>query len=192
MAPNQVIKEFWDNRDNIIRDSREVDKTTRELKKHLSGADRDLRFWAKRVRLPSDRIKELATILTDAFGELVGEVQKLAVDDGREFARDTNSDPLLKSLDPILRDSVGSPFDAEEHKRALAEARRRGVERIPPATWTWAKKVQDLLAITCSGPSLSKKRSDGRRMSYSSLPTTRKTGGVRIRMMNPLVPDRNW
>ncbi len=130
--PNQVIKEFWKNRDNIIRDPREVDKTTRELNKHLASAEKDLRFWAKRVRLPSDRVEGLSGILTAAFGKVVGEVQELAVDDGREFARDTNRDPLMLALDPILRDRVGEPLEHDEYERALVEAQRRGKAQIPP------------------------------------------------------------
>jgi predicted nucleic acid-binding protein len=138
--PNQVVKEFWNNRDNIIKDPREVDKTARELQKHLAAADGDLHHWAKRVRLPNKYVQELAAILSEAFTKVVQQVQQLAVDDGREFARDTNGDPLLASLEPILKNRVGPPFDQSEYQRALTEARRRGKERIPPGYMDMGKE----------------------------------------------------
>ena len=130
--PHQVMKEFWDNRDNVLRDPREVDKTARELAKHAATADRDLRTWAKRVRLPGDRTEDLTDILSQAFEEVVTKVQEIGVDDGREFAHDTNNDPLLMALEPILSGRVGAAFDDDEQIRVVAEARRRGKERLPP------------------------------------------------------------
>lgn len=130
--PNQVIEEFWQNRDNIIADPREVDKTARELRRHLASADRDLRYWAKRVRLPAKDVQELANLLDEAFAKVVAHVQEQAVDDGRQFARETNGDPLIARLEPVLEGRVGRPFGEVDYKSAVAEAQRRGKERIPP------------------------------------------------------------
>jgi predicted nucleic acid-binding protein len=130
--PHQVIKEFWKNRDNVLRDPREVDKTARELAKDAATADRVLRTWAKLVRLPQDRTESLIKTLANSFDETIGKVRELGVDDGREFARDTNNDPLLLALEPILNTRVGAEFDSDEQAPVIAEAQRRGKERIPP------------------------------------------------------------
>ena len=138
--PHQVVKEFWNARDNIITDPMEVDKTASELRKHLAGADRDLRHWAKRVRLPENYSQELVAIISEAFKKVVEQVEQLAVNDGREFAYDTNGDPLIASLEPILKFRVGPPFEPDVYERALKEAQRRGNERIPPGYMDMGKE----------------------------------------------------
>lgn len=130
--PHQVVKEFWSNRDNVLRDPREVDKTARELSKNSATAYRDIRTWAKRVRLPADHSENLTDTLAKAFAEVITRVREIGVDDGREFARDTTNDPLLLALEAIIDGRVGAAFDQDEQTRVIAEARRRSKTRIPP------------------------------------------------------------
>jgi histone H3/H4 len=130
--PHQVVKEFWKNREQILLDPRESDKTSKELESQSINAVRILRTWTRRVRLPTARADELSNVLEEAFTKVIGEVKKLASDDGREFARDTNNDPLLLALAPILAGHVGHPFGKAEYDAAIVEAKRRGKESIPP------------------------------------------------------------
>jgi hypothetical protein len=131
-APHQVLKEFWKNRDSKLRDPRESDATSRDLQSRSIAAVSTLRAWSNRVRLPKAKTDQLSDMLSQAFEAVTAEVEKVAADDGREFAHDTNRDPLLLAIAPIFRGRVGPPFNAKDYAAAAEEARLRIKERRPP------------------------------------------------------------
>ncbi len=149
--PNQVIVEFWRNRETVLQDPRATTATLRELEGQRDKAINTFRSWANRINLPRDRGDELAETLGKAFETVSDGVRGLADNDASDFARDTNKDPVLLKLVPILRGRVGPAFDKASHEQALAEARSR----------LDAKKAQDsrmplrsqisLLGIASSG-----------------------------------------
>lgn len=49
-----------------------------------------------------------------------------------EAARDTHKDPVLRSLESMLRNRVGLPLGDEAHAAAVVEGLRRVAEREPP------------------------------------------------------------
>ena len=131
-VPHQVVKEFWKNRDNKLRDPRETDSISRDLENRSTTAINTLRAWSNRVHLPREAIDELSRTLSNAFQSVIGEVKKQADNDGREFASDTGRDPLLIAMVPILEGRVGPPFTGKDYVEAEKEARSRIVDRRPP------------------------------------------------------------
>lgn len=58
---------------------------------------------------------------------------KDAADDNvTDFAHNTNRDPVLTALEPILEGHVRGPLDKTEHENALQEAKRRAEAKQPP------------------------------------------------------------
>jgi hypothetical protein len=84
------------------------------------------------VGLGKDRILELTDTLSQAFDTVAESVRQLADAEAPDFARDTNKDPVLSKLQPLLRSRVGPPFTRDEHKKALEDAKVRFQERRPP------------------------------------------------------------
>ncbi|MGH3224238.1 MAG: PIN-like domain-containing protein [Streptosporangiaceae bacterium] len=131
-VPNQVILEFWRNRESVLRDPRDTDKTSAELTAQREEAIGIFRAWANRVGLPPLRSDQLISSLNAAFAEVITGVAELADDDASKFARDTSKDPVLAGLEPILDGHVGSRMDQADYELALQEAKKRGEKKQPP------------------------------------------------------------
>jgi predicted nucleic acid-binding protein len=131
-VPHQVVKEFWKNRDSKLRDPRESDAASRDLESRSAEAVNKLRAWSNRVRMPRADVDRLADTLSQAFKTVIDEVKKLGADDGRQFARNTSSDPLLLGLAPLLKGRVGPPLSEKEYGDAVTEALRRIDKELPP------------------------------------------------------------
>jgi hypothetical protein len=131
-VPRQVMEEFWRNREGVLRDPRDTEKTAIELMGQRERAVITFRTWANRVGLPARRGDQLIKVLTGAFDEVISGVGELADRDAGQFARDTNKDPVLASLEPILRGSIGRGMDKADYAAALEEAKKRGAEKRPP------------------------------------------------------------
>jgi hypothetical protein len=56
----------------------------------------------------------------------------MAEDEAHDWARDTVSDPVLRSLDRILAGKIGIPFNEAESNDAQREGERRIEEKLPP------------------------------------------------------------
>lgn len=138
-VPHQVMREFWQNREAVLRDPRATGTTIQELTEQRDRGTRSLQTWANRVGLPEERRAALISILGEAFSAVIAGVEELADDEAIEFARDTNKDAVLSGLDEILRGRVGLPLVADEHRDALSEAKRRGEARLPPGYMDSAK-----------------------------------------------------
>jgi hypothetical protein len=131
-VPHQVLLEFWRNREGVLQDPRDTDKTQDELSKLSNRGQATIREWAKRVRLPEQRADELSETLSKAFSAVIEGVAELATDDGREFARDTGKDPVLAGLAPILQGRCGPALNDQDRAEAVKEAQERGKTRRPP------------------------------------------------------------
>jgi hypothetical protein len=131
-VPRQVMVEFWRNRESVLRDPRDTDKTAKELSAQRDEAVSGFRAWANRVGLALQRTSELAGVLAEAFGKVIDGVSELADDDATDFARNTGKDPVLAGLEPILRGRVGTGLRESAHEKALAEAKRRAEAQQPP------------------------------------------------------------
>jgi PIN like domain len=131
-VPRQVMEEFWRNREGVLRDPRDTEKTATELMGQREKAVITFRRWANRVGLPPQRGNQLIKVLTGAFDEVISGVGELADREASQFARDTNKDPVLASLEPILYGNIGRAMDKADYAAAMEEAKKRGVEKRPP------------------------------------------------------------
>lgn len=138
-VPHQVMREFWQNREMVLRDPRATSATIQELTEQRDRGTRILQAWSNRVGLPEERRGSLITILSEAFSTVIAGVEELVDDEAIEFARDTNKDAVLGGLGEILQGRVGPPLSAEEYRDALLEAKRRGEARRPPGYMDSAK-----------------------------------------------------
>ncbi|MGV9510570.1 PIN-like domain-containing protein [Streptomyces tendae] len=138
--PHQVLSEFWRNRDlPAVRDhhkSKARDACSALDKVSRSTADA-LKRWLKDVHLTNDgeanrRIKDGTDSIGEALAELKQFIQKQAERDALEGTESTNTDPVLKQLEPILHGRIGDPLPEQDHVVAIEEAARRAEEEIPP------------------------------------------------------------
>lgn len=143
-VPHQVLVEFWRNREGALRDPGEAaDAATEELDTQQQLATKSLRTWANRVALEAERLTELQRSLDEAFvlvrQAIAGAVQPEAM----RQALDTNADPVLTMLGPVLTEHIGDPMAPDTRAAAVAEGRRRSDARIPPGYMDAAKSKHD-------------------------------------------------
>ncbi|WP_322751976.1 MULTISPECIES: PIN-like domain-containing protein, partial [unclassified Frankia] len=131
-VPHQVVTEYWRNRESVLRDPRDTDKTIRELKDHREKAVRSFRTWVNRVSLSSDRTTNLLGALNTGFDAVTAGVAEFTDASAADSARNTNADPVILRLREILRNRVGIPLDGKSHAAAVAEGLRRVEMRQPP------------------------------------------------------------
>jgi hypothetical protein len=131
-VPHQVLFEFWQNRESVLRDPRDTAKTVQELTAHRERALAAFRTWANRVSLPAERSRDLLGSLNEAFDAVMSGIDEFADTRAVEAARDTHKDPVLRSLESMLRNRVGLPLGDEAHAAAVVEGLRRVAEREPP------------------------------------------------------------
>jgi PIN like domain len=132
-VPHQVLVEFWKNRESAVRDPRETGENTVEgLEDYSKQAISSLRTWANRVAWPTDLRDELEDGLKESFDSVIENIQRFISEEALGEALDTSKDPVLKRLEPILRNRVGKQFDLEKQSAALQEAQRRIDVELPP------------------------------------------------------------
>lgn len=130
--PHQVLVEFWRNRESVLRDPRDTDKTAREMTEARDRAVATFRAWANRVSLPASRAADLAGALTLGFDAVLEGVDRYSDAAAAEYARDTEMDSVLQRLEVILNGRVGPPLNEHDHGSAIEEALRRIEHREPP------------------------------------------------------------
>ncbi len=131
-VPHQVLVEFWRNRESVLRDPRDVQKTVRDLGELRDRALRAFRTWANRVSLPEEQAARLSQPLSGAFAALTDNVNASDMDEAATFARDTGCDSVLMELEPVLLGRCGLPLSEDEHRAAVQEGLRRVAARLPP------------------------------------------------------------
>lgn len=130
--PHQVVKEFWRNREGVLRDPRDTRKTSSELAKQRQETVRSLRTWFNRVYLPEGEAQEVVSSVNALFDDLEARVDALSVATSTEWARDTAKDDVLRELEPILRGRVGPSLNEPDYGVAVVEGLRRVDQQIPP------------------------------------------------------------
>jgi hypothetical protein len=142
-VPRQVMVEFWRNREKVLQDPRDTEKTIKELTEQRDRTIETLRAWVNRVGLSNERKIHLSGIISQAFEAVTVIVKSAAEDDAANFARNTNHDPVLIALEPILKGRVGGPLSEIEHESALREAKRRAEVKQPPGYKDFGKPGND-------------------------------------------------
>ncbi|MET7970927.1 PIN domain-containing protein [Micromonospora sp. NPDC005305] len=132
-VPHQVLVEFWRNRESALRDLQETgDNTVEALGDHLQQSINVLRTWANRVALSAERRVELQEHLDLAFNTVTEAIKGFVAEEALGQALNTNNDPVIQALEPVLKGRVGSPMTAKARTEAIEEALRRIGAGIPP------------------------------------------------------------
>lgn len=131
--PNQVLEEFWRNRERALADPlRQVQQTDDELGKLGAASVEQLRMWVNRAALSKAEGAAVVSSLNDAFAAartlLKGLIDEVTV----RQARNTHYDAVLSQLEPVLDGSVGSPMSPEVYEKAVKEGNRRADAGEPP------------------------------------------------------------
>lgn len=132
--PNQVMLEFWRRRESAIRDYR---KAADEFNNRVSTAQAEtikaIGTLGNRIGLDAEHKEPLAQPIKKAFEELSSQIAEIMKAGGAsELGRNTNIDPVLTALEPILRGRVGGSLDSDSYQAATAEAKRRKTAKEPP------------------------------------------------------------
>lgn len=132
-VPQQVLVEFWRNRESALRDPQDSAESTAEaLNDQREQAIRVLRTWANRIALAPERFAELQGTLEQAFGALDEAIRGLTDAEEADELRDTNRDTVLATLERVLEGRVGELWDTETRAAKLAEGLKRADAGIPP------------------------------------------------------------
>ena len=132
-VPHQVLVEFWRNRESALRDLEETGENTVEtLKDHCQQSLGALRAWANRIALPAEHLGDLKGQLEQAFTAVTDAISGLVATESLTQSLDTNEDPVLRTLEPVLAGRVGAAMAPETHAAAMKEALRRIGDGLPP------------------------------------------------------------
>lgn len=150
-VPHQVVSEFWRNRENgsvLGHHSARAKEVGVALDKAGRSVGDALDRWLKQVHVgDGTEINHVIAVqrgrLDGVLGSLRTLIKEQAVKDAIAGATDTNADPVVARLEPILRGRVGLPLSARQHTAALEEAKRRGKAQEPPGYEDFKDKPDD-------------------------------------------------
>ncbi len=153
-VPHQVLVEFWHNREQrsvLGHHSARAREAQDTLSKAGQTAHRALDTWLKQVHVSEDAevkstLTEYRAQLDDILDSLQSLISEQARKDALAGATDTNTDPVLARLEPILDGRVGRPLPPDEHEKALSEAKRRGEAEEPPGYEDFKNKPDEQAA----------------------------------------------
>ncbi|MFJ9346931.1 PIN-like domain-containing protein [Streptomyces sp. NPDC101237] len=132
-VPNQVMVEFWRNRENALEDpERQLQQSISALRSDLEKATADLRSWINRVSLDRSAALQLEGTLDNAFDEVIGSMERVVDSSGLGMEHDTTKDKVLSALTVLLDGKVGAPLDPGIHSKCVADGKRRLDEQVPP------------------------------------------------------------
>jgi len=141
--PHQVMYEFWQGRSGVIEGrSTEIEEVISGLEGNGLRLSEGVIHWAKRIGLPESEKAEILDRLESAVSYAAGRVRKLSTVDDTENASDTNRDPVLAALEPILHESVGRPLEPGVAREAKKEALQRIADKRAPG-WRDASKKEN-------------------------------------------------
>jgi hypothetical protein len=134
-VPHQAAEEFWRNRENALEDPiRQAEQTVQNLQAQALKSVETLRAWANRIAYPREKRLALEAVIDNSTSELQSAIERaIEIDNDKiDQARDTDHDPILAELEPILRGRVGFPLSRADYAAAVAEAKRRVESKEPP------------------------------------------------------------
>jgi hypothetical protein len=141
-VPHQAVREFWRNREKLLKDpggtlalQQTIENSEKQLKESINN-------WTNQRSHQEQERVELEAVLTEAFQSLKDKIRDLSEDETAGWARDTSIDEVLTALDDVLKGRVGKPMSAADNAEAIAEAKRRNENKIPPG-YLDAKKEAD-------------------------------------------------
>lgn len=132
-VPNQVMVEFWRNRENALEDPlKQLDQSKIALRGDLDRTSEKLRTWANRVSLDRRESVALEAQLSEALEEVIGAMERVVDSSGLGMEQDTSKDRVVSDLADLLAGKVGAPFSKKEYEDAIVEGKRRIEKQVPP------------------------------------------------------------
>jgi hypothetical protein len=131
-VPDQVLREFWRNRESVLRNPRGTPETLKQLDDQRSKALTQITQWAKLASLSTEDTSTMVRTLRVAFDSIRDTIEEHEDGQNDMFAQDTNTDPLLGELEQILEGRVGPAFTEDELPQMMAEGKRRIEAEIAP------------------------------------------------------------
>jgi hypothetical protein len=131
-VPHQVMWEFWRGREGVLRNPRGTADTLAELESLKEKTESALRTWLNRAAMDDQTVRRLVQQVHESYESVERAIKELAEDEAHDYARDTASDPVLRSLDRILAGKIGTCFSEAEANDAQQEGERRIAGKLPP------------------------------------------------------------
>ncbi|WP_189737089.1 PIN-like domain-containing protein [Streptomyces nojiriensis] len=132
-VPNQVMAEFWRNRERALEDpAKQLESSKKALLADLSKAVEKLRAWANRVSLDRAELRRLEGNLSQGFDQVIESMEKVVDSSGLGMERDTSKDRVISELAILLAGKVGLPLVRADYDAAIIEGKRRVEKKIPP------------------------------------------------------------
>ncbi|MYS81052.1 hypothetical protein GTZ85_12740 [Streptomyces sp. SID5474] len=107
------------------------------MKESIGNSRKVIDEWVASVHAGSNG--EISKPLYDALGrieDIYGDLDRILREQADRATvlgmRDTNTDPVIRKLEPLLDGRVGRPFDEQRHAEEIARAKERADARIPP------------------------------------------------------------
>jgi PIN domain-containing protein len=139
--PHQAMHEFWQGRPGVIVGrSKEIEDIVGGLQNNGLQMGDGIRYWANRIGLPPRERQRLLDRVESTIDHISNRIRALSAADSTEDVADTDSDPILSALEPILDGSVGRPLSPEVAREAKKEALQRIADKRAPGWKDAAKK----------------------------------------------------
>jgi len=130
--PAQVQREFWRNRDSVLRENAALDEVANELRRMLREAKESLTRLGQ-VKIGAAPAKELIDRLEATLEEVIkAAVGHQPLFNWRTALSASEHDTVLRRLISLYEGKVGPEFGLAEFTAAIREAASRFERRIPP------------------------------------------------------------
>lgn len=131
-VPDQVAREFWENREGVLPDPQGTVETLKQLEDQRNKALIQVNQWTKLASLSSEDTTEMVRSLVAGFDSIRNAIEEHEDGQNTRFAQDTNVDPVLAELEQILEDRVGPMMSEDDYVQLMEEGKRRVEAEIPP------------------------------------------------------------
>ncbi|WP_411076941.1 PIN-like domain-containing protein [Streptomyces sp. cmx-10-25] len=139
-VPHQVLVEFWRNRQSeelITYHDKKAATAADVLKSAINRSRGALDEWARNVHIGDniDIVSPMREKLDRAEKLYQGIMESLecqAEKDRVPGIRETHTDPVIKTLELLLDQRIGSPYSPERHAQEVLRAKERADQQIPP------------------------------------------------------------
>lgn len=130
--PHQVLQEFWNNREEVLRDPQGAKGVVASLEKAEATAVQSINSWAKLSAQPDHVRDEVSSYVQSGFENARQQISVTSNDAHKEWLKDTNADPVLRELESLLQGKIGPSLSETEHAACVEEAHRRIEAKEPP------------------------------------------------------------
>lgn len=142
-VPYQVMDEFWKGRSGALDSrSKDIEEIISVLQENESRLSEGIRHWANRIGLPKKEKERILDRVKSTIDYTANRIRILSDADVVETTSDTNQDPILATLKPILDGSVGRPLTPDVVREAKKEALQRIADKRAPG-WRDANKKEN-------------------------------------------------